>query len=137
MQSESSSHRSQVHQRSRRNSGQSYKSHLSSFAQSIQSTIKEKSHIIPGFAEADEPDYRCCEQDSVKACLWALTVPLVSNFAKGCAIKFLLELIAKRSLFKVYQRSSRQIPRIGATIGLSAMVFHGVMCFLRRLGKKK
>lgn len=62
---------------------------------------------------------------------------MVNNFAKGCAIKFLLELALKRSFSKIFKQSMKDILRFGITTGSTATVFHGVLCILRRIGKKK
>lgn len=69
--------------------------------------------------------------------MYGLTAPLVNNFAKGCAIKFLLELAIKRSFIKIAQQSKPEILRFGITTGATATIFHAVLCFLRRMGKRK
>ena len=103
----------------------------------VKDTVTEARQKIPGFKEAEQKNYQCCEQPHYNSCFWGLTVPLVNNFSKGALIKFLLELAIKRNLKKIYKHSKSEILRFGLTIGVTAMAFHAVLCLLRRLGKSK
>lgn len=110
-------------------------SRISSYMSLVSETVNEAKHRIPGYKESAGLNYQCCEQTSYKACILALTVPMVDNFAKGCIVKFLLELVLKRSFGKVLRSSLHEIGRFGLVTALTATTFHSVLCLLRRLGK--
>jgi hypothetical protein len=64
-----------------------------------------------------------------------MSVAFLSNFSKGCIGKALIELLTKRNPIKVWKFSKDEIFRFGTVLGLTALTFSSVMCFLRRVGK--
>ena len=77
------------------------------------------------------------DKTSLKALIKRITLPFFSNFVKGCLFKILLDVVAKRGVAWLFKGPlPTQIPRFGLSIGVMSLLFHLVLCLLRKMAKK-
>ena len=83
----------------------------------------------------EEQEY--IDKTSFRALLKRLTLPFCSNFVKGCLFKIILDVVAKRGVMWLIRGPIPvQIPRFGMSIAVMGLVFHVVLCILRKMAKK-